>query len=93
MLAAWTGLALDGELWVGTGQDDGSKSPSVSNLSLARDSELRLLAVEDKWRCGKEEDNVQAKVGDNSTSVSKELTGDLKKDMGRATDLGEEGNG
>ena len=79
-------------MWEGSGQDDGSKSPSLSNLSLARVKE-RLATVEDTWRCEKDEDNVQAFVGDRSTSISRELTGDLKKDVGRAIDLGEEGYG
>lgn len=78
-------------MWEGNGQDDGSKSPSLSNLSLARVKE-RLAPVEDR-RCEKDEDNVQAFVGDSSTSMSKELIGDLKKDDGRAIDLGEEGYG
>ena len=86
------GLTLEGALLVGRGQDAGSKSPSLSNLSLARDKELRPATVEERWRCEKDEDSVQALVGDSRTSMSKELTGDLKKELGRTIDLGEEGN-
>jgi len=49
--------------------------------------------VEERWRCEKDEDNVQAFVGDSNTSMSKELTGDLKEEVGRAIDLGEDGYG
>ena len=79
-------------MWEGNGQDDGSKSPSLSNLSLARVKE-RLATVEDRWRCETDEDNVQAFVGDSRTSISRELTGDLKNDVGGAINLGEEGYG
>jgi len=80
---------LEGELWEGNGQDDGNKSPSLSNLSLTRVNE-RLAIVEDRWRCEKDVDKVQAFVGDSRASMSKELTGDLKNDNGRAVDLGED---
>merc|ERR1719370_2034726 len=86
-------VLLGGELCNGNGHDDGNKSPSLSNLSLARVKELRVATVEERWRCEKDEDKVQAFVGDSNTSMSKELTGDLKEEVGRAIDLGEEGYG
>ena len=86
------GLTLEGALYVGGGQDDGNKSPSLSNLSLARVKELRPATVEERWRCEKEEDSVQALVGESRTSMSKELRGELMKEWGRSIDLGEEGH-
>ena len=86
------GLTSEGALCVGSGQDDGNKSPSLSNLNLARVKELRPATVEEKWRCEKDEDSVQALVGESRTSMSKELTGDLKKELGRTIDLGEVGH-
>ena len=74
------GLTLEGALCVGSGQDDGNKSPSLSNLNLARVKELRPATVEERWRCEKEEDSVQALVGESRTSMSKELRGELMKE-------------
>ena len=76
--ATLDGLALDGEEAKrdGSGQDEGNKSPSLSNLNLAR---LRLfLATADEERCRreKEDDKVQAWVGDKSRSMSREQVGE-----------------
>jgi len=54
------------------GQEDGIMSPSLSNLSLERDKEALPATVEEKCLAEKDEDNVQALVGDKSRSGSKE---------------------
>lgn len=76
---------------VGNGQDEGNKSPSLSNLSLDRVNEDRPATVEER-RCEKDEDNVHALVGDRSMSISKEQIGDVEYLMGLAMGFGDDGH-
>ena len=73
---------------VGNGQDEGNKSPSLSNRSLDRVNEDRPATVEER-RHEKDEDNVQALVGDRSKSMSKEQIGELENLIGLARGLGD----
>ena len=76
---------------VGNGQDEGNKSPSLSNLSLDRVNEDRPATVEER-RCEKDEDNVHAFVGDRSISISIEQIGEVEYLMGLAIGFGDDGH-
>jgi len=91
-LAVCEGLPLgDLDELVGNGQELGNKSPSLSNLSLERVSEDRPATVEERRR-EKEEDNVQALVGERSMSMSKELIGEVEYLTGLAIGFGDDGH-
>ena len=58
----------------GKGQEEGSRSPSLSKRNLER-VKLGRAAVEENCR---EDDRVHAWVGDKSMSISRELVGDAE---------------
>lgn len=64
------------------GQEDGIKSPSLSNLSLERVKEALPATVEEKCLVEKDEDSRQALVGDTSRSVSKEQLEEAERAIG-----------
>jgi len=91
-LAVCEGLPFgDLEKFVGKGQEFGNKSPSLSNLSLDRVNEDRPATVDER-RLEKDEDNVQALVGERSMSMSKELIGEVEYLTGLAIGFGDDGH-